>query len=82
MEKDTQFLSNVKAVAGNIISCINSINTLYAEYVALDKGNTISEEALAELGITKNEFTTAVSSFLAFKSLFETGHNTNLYKVK
>ena len=79
---DLTFLNNFKAITNNYINCINSFNSFYAEYVALDKGNTISEEALAELGITKSEFTTAVSSFLAFKSLFDTGHNTILYKVK
>jgi hypothetical protein len=79
---DTSFLNNFKAITNNLINCMNSINSFNAEYNALDKGNTISEDALAELGITKTDFTTAVSSFLAFKSLFETGHNTNLYKVK
>ena len=79
---DTSFLNNFKAITNNYINCINSFNSFYAEYTALDKGNTISEDALAELGITKSEFTTAVSSFLAFKSLFDTGHNTILYKVK
>ena len=79
---DLTFLNNFKAITNNYINCINSFNSFYAEYVALDKGNTISEEALTEIGITKGEFTTAVSSFLAFKSLFETGHNTTLYKVK
>ena len=79
---DLTFLNNFKAITNNYINCINSFNSFYAEYIALDKGNTINEDALAELGITKSDFTIAVSSFLAFKSLFENGHNTNLYKVK
>lgn len=82
MGKDNQFLGNVKAVASNIIGCINSINILDAEYNALDIGNTLGDEALAAAGITRNEFTTAISSFRAIRSLFESGHNTNLYKVK
>ena len=82
MEKDKIFLNRTKDIANNIISSINSINSYYAEYVALDKGNTISDEALAELGISKTDFTNAVSTFIAFQGLFAQGHNTNLYKVK
>ena len=82
MEKQKQFLNRLKAIASNIISNNNSISGLLAEYNALDLGNTISDEVLAELEITKTDMTNAINSFIAFQTLFGQGHNTNFYKVK
>lgn len=81
----SDLISRYQQVARRYADCIAEERTLRAEYDALDFGTVLQQADLDALpgsaGITKADFTTAVSGFGTVFAAYDTGHDTNILRI-
>jgi uncharacterized membrane protein len=77
------FISRYRAAITAFITALQALNTLQAQYGALDLGNVLVDADFTgnNSGITKAAFVAAVGSAGTMDTTFLQGHNTNMYKV-
>lgn len=76
------FLSNYKAAVNQLLDSYHSLTKLKMEYDALDLGNVLTDEDCSPYGFTKAELMQAVYTYTELVTLMNSGHKTNLFKVK
>lgn len=66
------------------LTALNELLALREQYDALDYGSTLTDEdfAGANVDITKADLVAAVGSVEALNTVFQQGHDTNLYRLK
>lgn len=84
MANPSDFVTRYRQVTTNWLTALEDLNALREQYDALDYGNTLPPEAFegANADLTKEQLVAAVGSVEAINAVFETGHNSNLYRLK
>ncbi len=77
-----EFILMLKNLAIQQISIINTYRSLKYEYDALDIGSAVKDADLTDFELSKKDMTDVINSFSAIESLIETGHKTNLHKMR
>lgn len=80
----SDYITQYRQQATAWLQAMEELMALKGEYVALDLGNTLTEGdfAGANSDIALADLVAAVGSMDALYSTFQSGHNTNLYKLK
>lgn len=83
MAVDSDWISKYRHQVTAWLTALNALMALGEQYVALDYGNTLTAEDFigANSDITQAELIAAVGSVQMLNTTFESGHNTNLYKM-
>lgn len=68
----------------DFLTSLNMQRALYKQYVALDLGNLITQADIDTAGIscTVQQLKDAIASLEAVETFLDTGHYTNLYRLK
>lgn len=84
MANQQDFISRHRQSTTLWLNALNDLLALREQYDALDYGTTLTDEDFqgANGDITKTDFVAAVGSIETLNAAFETGHNSNLYKIK
>lgn len=77
-----EFILMLKNLAIQQIAIINTYRSLKYEYDALDISTALKDADLTDFELTKKEVTDVINSFSAIETLIETGHKTNLHKMR
>lgn len=78
------FISRYRAAVTSWLTALEDLNAFREQWDSLDYSNTLPDSAFdgANTDITKADMTAAVASVEALNTTFESGHNSNLYKLK
>ena len=80
----TNFITQYRTATVQLLTALESLASLRGEYIALDLGNTLTDDDFAQghSDIVKADLVAAEVSNAAFATLLSQGHATNLYKMK
>lgn len=85
MARPSDFVSLVRQETTNLLTSIDRLHALKAEWDALDYGNSLPEEAFAGTNADVDRAAIAAvigTTLSALDGLLAAGHATNLYKVR
>lgn len=82
MARESDFISEARQHAKNILDAYNGLKGLQLEWNALDYANTLNDGEGANEGITKTEVGSVVFDTTdAITTLLGAGHSTNLHRL-
>jgi hypothetical protein len=81
--QDSDWISRYRQATTAWLHALDGLLALNGQYVALDYGNSLTEEdfAGANSDVDKEDITAAVASIDAINTLVRSGHATNLYTL-
>jgi hypothetical protein len=84
MASGSDFISTYRSAVNRWLTALEDLLALKSQYVALDLGNTLTEEDFSGTNsdIDAADLAAGVASIDAMNELFVTGHNTVLYTLK
>ena len=84
MASGADFITTYRQATTRWLTALEDLLALKSQYVALDLGTTLTEEdfAGANSDIDAADLAAGVSSIDALNTVFLTGHNTVLYRLK